>query len=111
MKTNPTRALFRLVGLVALCTAGAADAEYKCTSPTTPLDRRACAAAQQSPAALRHFLQRMQSIESLYFYDYMTDAQLLAWRAAQVDAARHAHTAEAPSALAAIVRAPSARQR
>ena len=54
--------------------------EYKCNRPHTSIDQRACDAAAQGPVALRRFIQRMQVIESLSFSDYMTDAQLLAWR-------------------------------
>ena len=54
--------------------------EYRCTQPQTSIDQRACDAAAQGPVALRRFIQRMQAIESLSFSDYMTDAQLLAWR-------------------------------
>lgn len=59
-------------------------AEYKCAEPPGPLERRACAAAQKGPAALRHFIQRTRPLEALYFFDYMTEAELLAWRARTV---------------------------
>ena len=54
--------------------------DYKCNQPPTRIDQLACDAAAQGPVALRRFIQRMQVIESLNFSDYMTDAQLLAWR-------------------------------
>jgi hypothetical protein len=63
-----------------LTTAAVAHTNYKCNDPRTPIDRRACEAAKQGPDALRRFIERMRVIESLDFYDYMTDAQLLAWR-------------------------------
>jgi hypothetical protein len=64
-----------------LSTAGVAG-EYKCNQPPTRIDQLACDAAAQGPVALRRFIQRMQVIEPLSFSDYMTDAQLLAWREA-----------------------------
>ena len=66
-----------------LSSAAVAGSNYKCDEPRTPIDRRACEAAAQGPVALRRFIERMQSIESLQFSDYMTDAQLLAWRDAK----------------------------
>jgi hypothetical protein len=72
------------VAVVALAACGAGRAEYKCEAPPAPIDRRACEKAQnEGPEALRRFISRMQPIQSLYFFDYMTDAQLLAWRDAR----------------------------
>ncbi len=67
----------------AMSTAAVARAAYKCDEPRTPIDQRACETAKQGPEALRRFIQSMRVIESLYFFDYMTDAQLLAWREAR----------------------------
>ena len=69
-----------LFGATLSTTAFAGD--YKCNQPPTRIDQLACDAAAQGPVALRRFIQRMQVIESLSFSDYMTDAQLLAWREA-----------------------------
>ena len=66
-----------------LSSAAIASSNYKCDEPRTPIDRRACDAAAQGPEALRRFIERMRVIESLEFSDYMTDAQLLAWRDAK----------------------------
>ncbi len=57
-----------------------ARAEYKCDAPPSALDQRACEKAKEGPRALRQFIESRRSIESLYFFDYMTDAQLVAWR-------------------------------
>jgi hypothetical protein len=56
-----------------------ARAEYKCDDPSTSIHARACAKAAEGPAALRQFVQRMQVIENLDFYDYVNEARLLAW--------------------------------
>jgi hypothetical protein len=64
-----------------LSTTAVANIEYKCDQPHTPLDQRACDAATQGPVALRRFIERVRMIESLDFYNYMADAQILAWRA------------------------------
>ena len=66
-----------------LSSAAIASSNYKCDKPGTPIDRRACDAAAQGPEALRRFIERVRVIESLEFSDYMTDAQLLAWRDAK----------------------------
>jgi hypothetical protein len=60
--------------------ATAAHAEYKCHAPPSRLDARACEAARQGPAELRHFVQRLRVHESLYFFDYVDEAQAVAWR-------------------------------
>jgi hypothetical protein len=71
-------ALGLLGGMVLL--SPAARAEYKCDAPQSSLDARACEAARQGPTQLRQFIQRVRSIESLYFYDYVNEAQAVAWR-------------------------------
>ena len=58
-----------LFGTVAC--ASAAHAEYRCESPQSHFDRIACEKAKQSPTALRQFIQRIRSIESLHYYDYV----------------------------------------
>lgn len=73
-----TLALGLLVGTV--CLAPNAHAAYLCDAPPSPLDAKACAAARLGAAELRHFIQRIRVIESLYFYDYVDDAQATAWR-------------------------------
>ena len=79
MKTTPSL----LAASLLLIGAGAASAQarYLCDAPPTPLDARACAAAQQGPAQLRQFVQRMQSIQNLHFWDYVDEATAAAWDA------------------------------
>jgi hypothetical protein len=62
-----------VVACVTLLVAVAAHAQYRCDAPATSVDRRACVAAKQSPQALRHFIQRMQALESLQFSDYLKE--------------------------------------
>lgn len=57
-----------------------ARAEYKCDAPQSLLDAKACEAASRGPAQLRRFIQRVQVIDSLYFFDYVNEAQAVAWR-------------------------------
>lgn len=61
--------------------AAAAQAEYRCNPAPSPVDARACEAAQQGPEALRRFIQRMQPIINLSFHDYVNEATLVAWEA------------------------------
>jgi hypothetical protein len=55
-----------------------ARAEFKCDAPSG-FDRVACEKAKESPQALRQYIQRMRGIESLYFPDYVNEAQARAW--------------------------------
>jgi len=64
----------------ALFVAGAARAEYVCDHPPRDIDHLACKKAAEGPEALRQFIQRMRSVETLYFYDYVNEARLEAWR-------------------------------
>ena len=57
-----------------------ARAEYRCSPPRSRIDEQACEKAKQGPDALRHFIQRMRPIEDLYFFDYVNEERLLAWR-------------------------------
>ncbi len=57
-----------------------ARAEYRCDPPRGYLDRQACEKAKQGPDALRWYIWRIRMIENLYFYDYVNDQRLLAWR-------------------------------
>lgn len=76
-----TRVVLGLLLVAATAHAAPVRAEYKCGAPPGPLDRRACSAAQQGPEALRRFIQRVRPLEALYFFDYMSEPELLAWRA------------------------------
>ena len=56
-----------------------ARAEFKCDSPSRHFDRAACEKAKESPSALRQYIQRIRGIDSLYFPDYVSEAQAAAW--------------------------------
>ena len=80
---NRTKAIcstLLLVPAFALVSAQA-HAEFKCDSPPSRIDRVACEKASKSPQALRQHIQRMRAIDSLYFPDYVNDAQAQAWAA------------------------------
>ncbi len=47
---------------VAAAFTASAHAEYRCDSPQTWVDRDACKAAEQSPTALRRFVENMNTI-------------------------------------------------
>jgi hypothetical protein len=66
--------------LLALFSAQA-RAEFKCDAPPSRIDRVACEHATQSPQALRHYIQRMRVIDSLYFFDYVDESRARAWAA------------------------------
>ena len=63
-----------------------ARAEFKCDAPSG-FDRVACEKAKESPQALRQYIQRIRVIESLYFPDYVSEAQARAWLQAESDRA------------------------
>jgi hypothetical protein len=64
----------------ALLATSVARAEYLCDHPPRDIDYVACKKAAEGPEALREFIRRMRSIETLYFYDYVNEARLEAWR-------------------------------
>jgi hypothetical protein len=82
--------------VTALLVATSAQAEYRCDAPPTRLDRRACEAAKEGPEALRHFIERVRSIERLYFPDYVNEATELAWEQARERARLAAKEASEP---------------
>jgi len=81
---NPTRIIRRsLVAGLAFAEFVAADlvastaiAAPRCDAPGSLADRRACDVAKQGPDALRRFIHRTQSIYGLYFWDYMSPAEI-----------------------------------
>lgn len=94
-----------LCGAAAALTAatlllGNAWAGNRCETPRSPLDRRACAAAQQGPQALRHFIWRMRVVESLDFDDYVDDTTRRAWATRALEDERRQAPASAPTAVA-----------
>ena len=76
-----SKLIFTFSVLLLGAAAGSAQARYLCDAPPSPIDARACQAAQQGPTELRRFIQRMQSIQSLLFSDYVNRATELAWEA------------------------------
>jgi len=68
---------------IACAAPWVAHAEYRCDPPPTSIDRRACEAAAESPAALRQYIQRVQGIRNLQFDDYVNKESVLAWEAAR----------------------------
>ena len=64
----------------AFFVAHVARAEYVCDHPSRDIDYAACEKAAEGPEALRQFIQRMRSVETLYFYDYVNEERLTAWR-------------------------------
>lgn len=80
MTTTTTRISAALV-LAAAFTASA-NAEYRCASATIGLDKRACAAAEQGPDALRRFVHQWdRQMASLRFSDYVDANTERAWEA------------------------------
>ena len=70
---------------VAAAFAASAHAEYRCDSPQTWIDRDACKAAEQSPTALRRFVETMYVIRySILFSDYVDAKTLQNWERRQV---------------------------
>lgn len=90
---------FLLIPALTLVSAQA-RAEFKCGSPTVGIERAACEKAKEGPSALRQYIQRIRGIESLYFPDYVNEAQAAAW--AQNDSTR-APAKEAPVQSAKFV--------
>lgn len=64
----------------ALFGGNTACAEYRCDPPPSEIDRAACTKAAEGPEALRQYIQRMRSVATLYFYDYVNEERLTAWR-------------------------------
>jgi hypothetical protein len=80
MISTTTRISAALV-LAAAFTASA-QAEYRCASAPTGLDKRACAAAEQGPDALRRFVYRWdRQMSNLMFADYVDANTAKAWEA------------------------------
>lgn len=56
--------------------ATTAVATSRCERPSLPGERMACAKAQESSEALGQFIHRTRMIYSLYFWDYVSEADL-----------------------------------
>lgn len=61
--------------LGALATT-AAVATPRCETPNLPGERVACAKARESSEALGQFIHRTRMIYSLYFWDYVSEADM-----------------------------------
>jgi hypothetical protein len=75
----------------------ASVAAPRCEPPNLPGERMACEKAKESPESLRRFIERTQSVYSLYFWDYMSEADLdkrAAQRQAQSEASGVVATGE-----------------
>jgi hypothetical protein len=75
--------------ILSLGCAASAYAEYRCDTPPTWIDQRACQAAEESPQALRQFVQRMRWITNLQFSDYVNEDTALAWESHKRDQAAY----------------------
>ena len=80
MTATTTRIASALV-LAAAFTASA-QAEYRCDTAPSWIDRSACQAADQGPDALRRFVQNMNSIRiNIQFADYVDEQRANSWDA------------------------------
>jgi hypothetical protein len=79
-----TGSILALIVAVGVSVCAPAHAEYRCASPSSQEDRRACELARQdAPDGLRHFIQRTSAIYGLYFYDYVRADDFDRWEAAR----------------------------
>jgi hypothetical protein len=79
MKSNLTRICSAVVMGIAF--AATAHAEYRCDPAPTWIDQRACEAAEDSPQALRQYVQRMRWFTNLQFSDYVNENTAQGWEA------------------------------
>ena len=70
--------------------------------PANGVRSHACEKAAEGPEALSQYIQRMQIITNLYFFDYVNEAQAVAW--AENDGHRAA-SREAPVQTATVFEA------
>ena len=73
-----------VLGIACMTTA---HAEYRCDPSPTWIDQRACKAAEESPQALRQFVQRMRWFTNLQFSDYVNETTAQEWEAKKRDVA------------------------
>lgn len=73
-----------VLGIACVATA---HAEYRCDPSPTWIDQRACKAAEESPQALRQFVQRMRWFTNLQFSDYVNETTAQEWEAKKRDVA------------------------
>jgi hypothetical protein len=76
-RSKQIRRISFAVAAVAASVSMGAHAEHRCKAPPTPEDERACELARMDrPDELRLFIQRTSSIYGLYFFDYVTEADV-----------------------------------
>jgi hypothetical protein len=87
MTSIVTRAAIGMVLIAGV--AATAQAEYRCDTPATHRDRRACEAAQEGPQALRRYLLQMSwHGHSMQMQDYVSPALAQRWEELARDDAR-----------------------
>ena len=62
-------------------------ADGRCEVPAIAVDRTACAKAKESPEELRRYVWRTRGVYQLYFWDYITPAEIDRYRAREVASA------------------------
>lgn len=99
MTATTTRISAALI-LAAAFTASA-QAEYRCDSPPSWVDRNACQAAGQGPTDLRRFVQTMNTLRiNVLFYDYVNEETAKAWDVQRRQAAAKKDTVEESQKMA-----------
>jgi hypothetical protein len=84
-----TGSLIALVTVMAASVSAPARAEYRCSPPSLPQDRNACELAKRdTPDELRRYTDPTRNLFGLYFYDYVSAADLDRWAAGQDKMAR-----------------------
>jgi hypothetical protein len=100
MNASPSR-ISAAIALAVACSASA-HAEYRCDPAPTVFDRQACAAAAQSPEALRRFIESMDSIRvNLQFSDYVDERTVQRWESQQRALAEQKDSSESAQKVAA----------
>jgi hypothetical protein len=90
-----TGSILALIVAIGASVCAPAHAEYRCGSPPSQEDRRACDLARRdAPGELRHFIQRTSAIYGLYFYDYVRPDDFDRWETAR--------NGEKPPSIAAL---------
>jgi hypothetical protein len=93
-----TGSVLALIVAMAASVPLTAHAEYRCGSPSTPEDARACELVKRAaPDELRLFVQRTTSIYGLDFNDYVTSADVDRWQAARLEDRSTSVAAAAPT--------------
>jgi hypothetical protein len=79
-----TASILALIVAMAASVPVTAQAEYRCGAQSTPAERHACELAKRNtPDELRRFTDPAFSNFGLYFYDYVSTADVERWEAAR----------------------------